>query len=341
MTAAPTIGGFFGLEPEEAREAVGSVLEQWTRGGEWVGFHNARSAFAHLVCSVKPGTVWLPRYLCADMEQGAGPRVRCYGVNLSLELDDSEFEAGLLPGDLVVAVAYFGASVCQSLRELAARRRDVVWLEDRAQALAVADDVPEAWQLYSSRKLLGVADGGLLVGPVSSLPDPARRLPPPEHDRAAKARAAATTRDEVGEAYRFYVAIERAHAVADLAMSQETRRILAASSLAEKAARRRENFAVLDARLSARAAPVVDRLRGAVAPFGYPLLLSQGRDAMAARLAAEGLFCAVHWRALGRADTADPVADRLRDGMLTLPVDHRYGPAEMERLADRVMRELA
>ncbi|WPZ36034.1 hypothetical protein T8K17_07790 [Thalassobaculum sp. OXR-137] len=344
MTAqATTIGGFFGLEPPDRPRADGGVLARWTQGEDWLGFHNARSAFAHLVRGLAPGTVWLPSYLCADMDAGAGPAIRRYGVGPVLDLDDAAFEAALAPGDLVVAVAYFGAPVCRRLRDLALRRPDVTWLEDRAQALSVPieDDIPGAWRLFSPRKLLGTAEGGLLVGPVSGLPMPSLTLPPVEHDAAAEARAAAATRDHIAEAYRRYVAIERDHAVADLAMSGRTRRILAAASPDDMARRRRENLAILDARLDRYAAPVVERLRGSAAPFGYPLLLADGRDAVAARLAADGVFCAVHWRALGAAETADPVATRLRDGMLTLPLDHRYGPEDMTGLADRVRQALA
>ena len=341
MTAASPIGGFFGLEPAAASPGDTGLLERWTAGCGWLGFHNARSAFAHLVRGLTPGTVWLPRYLCADMDRGAGPSVRRYGVDSALQLDDPAFEAALRPGDLVVAVAFFGAPVCDGLRALAARRPDVTWLEDRAQALDAGDGLPGAWRLYSPRKLLGVADGGLLVGPVAGLPRIDLASPPPGFDRAAMARAAAATAAEVGAAYRLYVAIEQAHDVGDLALSAATGTILRAADAEAMAASRRENFATLDARLGAHAAPMVRRLRGIAAPFGYPLLLSQDRDAVAAGLAAQGLFCAVHWRDLGEVDTTDPVVCRLRDGMLTLPVDHRYGPADMARLADAVLRALA
>lgn len=338
-TAAP-IGGFFGLEPAGGPATRESVLERWTSGSGWIGFHNARSAFAYLVRSVRPATVWLPRYLCADMDATAGCAVRRYGVNLGLELDDATFEAALAPGDLVVAVAYFGAPVCRRLREIAERRVDVVWLEDRAQALDIGGAMAGAWRLYSPRKLLGVADGGLLVGPVWDLPAPSLGLPPESHVQAAEARAVAETREQVDAAYRIYVETERAQAVTDTALSDRTHGILAALEVDAMAARRRENFAALDLRLSAWAAPVVARLRGTAAPFGYPLLLGRGRDAVAAGLAADGLFCAVHWRDLGEAGTTDPTASRLRDGILTLPVDHRYGAADMDRLSGGVLRAL-
>lgn len=347
MAEHAPIGGFFGLEPGDRCPPDESVLARWTGAAGWAGFHNARSGFAWLIRSLGPGTVWLPTYLCADMDVQTGSRLRRYRVDTALRLDDPELESGLAPGDMVVAVAYFGAPVCDGLCRIARRRADVTWVEDRVQALTLAPDhgITGAWRLHSPRKLVGVADGGLVVGPVERVPLPDLATPPLSHRAAAEARARAETPQDVAAAYRLYVGIEREHAVADLAMDAVTRRRLGEVAWAPLAARRRQNFAILDSLLQDLAAPVTPRLRGAAAPFGYPVLVPDGRDALAARLAEEGIFCAVHWRELGggAADpvTVDPGAAALRDGLLTLPVDHRYGRDDMHRLAEAVRRALA
>lgn len=342
MAASGTLGGFFGHESSDSCATGESVLARWTGAVGSVGFHNARSGFAWLARSLAPTTVWLPSYLCADMDVPTSARLRRYRVDASLLLDDPAFEEALAPGDMVVAVAYFGAPVCERLRRLARRRDDVTWIEDRSQALAIddADAVAAAWRLYSPRKLMGVGDGGLVVGPVDRLATPDLADPPPSHLAAAEARAEATTRLAVEAAYRLFIGIERDHAVADLSMAEDTRRRLRMIALTPMARRRRENFATLDGLLLDHAAPLAARLRGTPAPFGYPLWLPERRDAVAARLSADGLFCAVHWRGLG-GGPADPVAAALRDGLLTLPLDHRYGSDDMERLAEAVLRALA
>lgn len=336
------IGGFFGLETAVGAPVGASVLERWTeQTSGWIGFHNARSAFAYLVRAVTPGTVWLPRYLCLDMEIPAA-RLRYYGRGVQTNRDVAALENGLAAGDLVLSVAYFGAPVGPALRRLAASRPDVCWVEDRAQALMVPPDlaVPGAWRLYSPRKLLGVGDGGVLVGPVDRLSPPALSPPPTSHLAAAEARAKAQSAEDVAAAYRLYVAIEREHATADTAMADGTRGILSGTAIEPLAARRRENFTVLDALLAAHAHPIAGDLRQAPAPFGYPLLIARDRDAVAARLAADGFFCAVHWRDLVAGAQDSPEAQTLSRQMLTLPVDHRYGPDDMTRLAKRVLREL-
>lgn len=342
MAESVTLGGFFGLESPDPCVEGESVLTRWTGAAGSVGFHNARSGFAWLVRSLEPATVWLPSYLCADMDVPTSARLRRYRVDASLFLDDPAFEEALAPGDMVVAVAYFGAPVCERLRRLARRRDDVTWVEDRAQALALddADAVAAAWWLYSPRKLMGVGDGGLVVGPVDQLAAPDLADPPSSHLAAAEARAEATTRLAVEAAYRLFVGIERDHAVADLSMAEDTLDRLRRTAWAPMAWRRRENFATLDGLLRDHAAPLAARLRGMPAPFGYPLWLPERRDAVAAQLAADGFFCAVHWRELG-GGPADPIASALRDGLLTLPLDHRYGTDDMERLAGAVLRALA
>ncbi|MEQ8587824.1 MAG: hypothetical protein RLO01_16715 [Thalassobaculaceae bacterium] len=341
MAEHAPIGGFFGLEPGVPCPPDESVLARWTGAAGWAGFNNARSGFAWLVRALAPGTVWLPSYLCADMDVPMAARLLRYRVDSALRLDDPVFEAALAPGDMVVAVAYFGAPVCDGLCRIAGRRDDVTWVEDRVQALTLAEDagIAGAWRLHSPRKLIGVADGGLVVGPVERLPLPDLAAPPTSHGAAAEARARAETRQDVAAAYRLYMGIERDHAVADLAMAEATRCRLGEIAWAPLAARRRQNFAILDGLLQDLAAPMTPRLRGAAAPFGYPVLVPEARDALAARLAEEGIFCAVHWRELGGGAT-DEAAAALRDGLLTLPLDHRYGPGEMNRIAEAVRRAL-
>jgi len=339
MSEAMPIGGFFGLEPASASAPDGaSVLDRWTAGAPgWLGFHNARSAFAHLIRRLDPATVWLPCYLCRDMDV-AGARARYYGSG-----DDPALRSELADGDLVLTLAAFGAPVAEGLRRLASARPAVTWVEDRAQALAVPDAlaVPCAWRLYSPRKLIGVGDGGLLVGPVARLGTPDLAEPPARHLAAAEARAEARDAAQVGAAYRRYVEIERDHTVSDLAMADATREILARLPLDPLALRRRANFEILDARLADHAAPLAIDLRRAEAPFGYPLVIERDRDGVAARLAADDMFCAVHWRELVRGGAEDAGAQARAARLLTLPVDHRYGAAEMTRLAERVLREVA
>src|SRR5207302_4980229 len=90
-------------------------------------------------------------------------KIRFYHVGRDLEADVSKLNREAVPGDLVVGVDYFGYPVGSALRGLSTTRGDLFFVEDRAQALAPSGDFWGDWCLYSPRKLLGVADGGILV----------------------------------------------------------------------------------------------------------------------------------------------------------------------------------
>ncbi len=104
--------------------------------------------------------------------------------------------------------------------------------------------------------------------------------------------------------------------------------------------RRKENFAVLCERLGSHAL-FRDPVPGFV-PFGFPMRLGGGRrNAVRNALLQAGILPAVHWENLPSPTDAFPVEHRLAEDLLTLPCDHRYGPAEMARVADVVTRALA
>jgi len=79
-------------------------------------------------------------------------------------------------------------------------------------------------------------------------------------------------------------------------------------------------------------------------PFNVQLVCGSeaARDALLAQLARERIFAPVHWRRpatglwSGDADAAD-YASRI----LTVPVDHRYSTADVQRVADALHRGAA
>ncbi|MBD3765382.1 MAG: hypothetical protein IE927_11840, partial [Rhodobacterales bacterium] len=123
---------------------------------------------------------------------------------------------------------------------------------------------------------------------------------------------------------------EAAHAIEPRAISRLARHLLALADPGAIAARRRENFATLagllpDLALIPDAADFV--------PLGFPVRLPPARrDAVLARLHAQGFFPAVHWRSLpvGR-DWAREWA--WADSLATLPCDPRATPADLRALA--------
>ena len=82
------IGGFFELGAAQAATGGQSILDAWTQGRPYVGFVNARSAFASLVELHRDATIWLPAFLCGDLAQPTyASRTRFYPVLDGFEPD--------------------------------------------------------------------------------------------------------------------------------------------------------------------------------------------------------------------------------------------------------------
>jgi hypothetical protein len=74
-------------------------------------------------------------------------------------------------------------------------------------------------------------------------------------------------------------------------------------------------------------------------PFCYPML--PARLVSKAHLAKSGIFVPTFWQeTLRHAGKSFEFENRLSLQLLPLPIDHRYGRTEMDRVADMVLQEL-
>ena len=328
----PLLGGFFGSEVPGA----GGLAELWhlDPGLCW---ENLGSAFAALIRHLAPKTVWMPGYLCRHMAAAVRPdQRRFYPLTAAMQPDLAGFGA-LQDGDLVLAVSYFGRPLGADWRHMVATRPGVWFAEDCAQSLATGEAPWSDWRLYSPRKLMGVAEGGVLV----ALSDRARAariagpaLPPDPQaveQRLLPMRLRQARPMDNALWHPLHQAAENAGLVSDRAMDPAALALLTALDPLPMIAARRANFARL-AGLLADHAVMPDPAPG-FAPFGFPVRLPGGaRDRVLSRMHQHGVYPAVHWR-----DIAAPkgfVDDHLRAMELaTLPCDHRYDLADMDRLA--------
>ena len=334
--AAPLkpIGGFFGLEPPAGPPGPAANFG----GPHQLHFWNARSALAHLLSTVGARRVWMPAYICVETASAAaedGRDVLFYSVGRDLTPNGTALAAGLLAGDAVVGVDYFGTRA-ETLPELAPRFPDVTWVQDRAQALW-PDHAPWGdYLLYSPRKLVGVPDGGVLVshsGPVS----PPHWAPDLDQSRLQPARLRAEDPQGLRSATWFpaYRAAEAAMTSAPRPISEVSRLAVEAVDPAALLQRRRRNAKVLLDRVGEAALLPEARLLGG-APFGVPVLTQDAGEAVA-RMAEARIFCARHWAELPSRATDFPVEHALARQLLTLPCDHRYDDDDMARVAEAFM----
>ncbi len=312
-----------GVQPAVApRPVAESLWDHWT--GDWAhaaAFSSARSALAALLRQQQPRRLWLPAYICQTVLDGAtGVPIHWYAVDGRLEPELSEIEAG----DTVLIVDYFGRST------LAERRPDLFIIEDRAQALD--PDRPPFGDvlLYSPRKLIGVGDGGLLV---SNHP-----LPTPDEPgddalwNANDARARDPDGLEPGGWRPAFIAREAGFEPDGRAMSDRTLAALQGLDWRAEAASRRANWAILAEALADLALwPDHDV---PFTPLAFPVLTNDA-GAMSAWLADYRIWAPRHW-----AEVPSPAsfaaAHELARRCLSLPLDGRYGAADMQRIIEAV-----
>ena len=127
---------------------------------------SGRAGVYHLVKTLRPGTVWMPSYLCVTMIECITHRretIRFYPVDGALTLSDLEWLKQVRRGDIVCVIDYFGHHSSTNVKR-AARAAGAWVLEDACQALMTDGLGEEAdYLLFSPRKFLGVPDGGVLV----------------------------------------------------------------------------------------------------------------------------------------------------------------------------------
>lgn len=327
-----TIGSVLPLPSTD--EAAGlSLWDFWTAGASWAAYSSARSALAALLAQRRARRVWLPAYACPALMEGAvagGRQAAWYAVDERLEprLEDLQ---SVWPGDAVVGIDYFGRPPGEDFQALARSQPDVLWIEDRAQALAPGP----AWgavRLFSPRKLIGVGDGGLLVAE-TELPQPS--APPSRTEAGAQA---ARAHDPEGLApqtwFPAFQAQEAAFTVDAAAMSARTTKVLRGCAAQPLIDARRRNAGFLAAALADIA---LWPEPPAWPPLAFPILVPDAA-AFVQGMAARGVFCARHW-----ADLPSPArfvqAHDLSRRLVSLPCDHRYGEADMARIA-RAVREV-
>ena len=341
------IGGFFGIELPRGESAGLAAL--WHMPGDpRHGFANARSALAALLSQERPSALWLPAFICPSVAvaaQHTATPIRYFPVDEALEPDSAYLDAAARRGDMVLAVDYFGRAPGAEFRRFVARRPDLLFVEDAAQALDTGAAAWANWRLHSPRNLVGVPYGGFLV-PSAGFAAVARADGPngETHDEALAASRAAwlrfedDTESDNGIWHLANQAREAAEAVTTRPMSRLSREVLTRLDGEDIGRRRRANYQALASTLER--VLFVPEIAPRHVPFGCVIRLDPAvRAAVRQALIGAGIFPAVHWEVLPSPPDFT-VAHRLAAELLTLPCDQRYTPADMDRVAQVVLRTL-
>jgi dTDP-4-amino-4,6-dideoxygalactose transaminase len=334
MSVRAAIGGVFAAEPAAAPRPD-SIWDVWRADFQHQAvFANARSALAALLTPREARRVWLPAYVCgAVVEAAAAARANSchYGVSQRLEPDLAALERDLAAGDAVVIVDYFGRPPGEGWRDLIARRPEVLFIEDRAQALDPGEASLADAVIYSPRKLLGVADGGMLF---ARTPTPAPSEPADDALWAPQDARADDPDGLAAETWRpLFTAIEDAMRPSAAAATARTLEALKSTALAPIAAARRANWRQLAAALGPWA--LWPEATPGFAPLAFPILTADPKLAVAA-LASARIWAPRHWERLPSDPSAFPDAHRLAGACVSLPLDQRYDASDMKRIIETV-----
>lgn len=321
-------------------EAMGGYFEMELRRGhqpfpDALAFNSARSAFQALLRSRDIRKVFMPHFLCAVMPEAArsvGVQVVEYGLDDQLEL---VVMPELGESDALLYVDYFGLKTHYVRNVLAEHLRPHL-IVDNSQALFAAplNGVPT---LYSPRKFVGVPDGGWLVN------GPAGIEPPEPGAFIGRFDALLGRLGDAPEAH--YADFQKAEEALGLegirGMSRATARLLDSIDYDSVKTRRHSNFNRLHDALSAinHFSPAFGEHAGALC---YPLLIENAACASAVReaLLKQRVFVPCYWREVLQKPKTPPLERDMTERLLALPIDQRYGPLQMDRLASIIHQTL-
>jgi hypothetical protein len=288
---------------------------------------SGRACLRVILETERPGRLVVPFYVCdavLDVPRALGVPIVYYHLDPVL---DPQLP-NISETDLVLVVDYFGLHCKLEEEHSVLGHRLVV---DQSQAL-FAGGSSESWRFTSARKWFGVPDGAFLWGPRQlSIPMPAASSGRPNH-------LIERLWGDASLAYESYRAAEESFGLAVAPISRTSILLLGGVDVDAVKLTRRKNFVDLNERLGDHNCLNLNLAPDQV-PFCYAMLPQRAiskRD-----LASDGIFVPSFWEdCVRRANTDFSWEIDLSQRLLPLPIDHRYGPEEMERIAEHVLRRL-
>ena len=315
-------------------EKTSGKLEQTTIGGHFsavlenrcnplpgkYGYESARAGLYSVLKTVNCHKVFIPHYICDAVPstiKAAGCDVVFYSINSSFEIDE---EIELAEYDIVLLVDYFGLCRTQVENQLALFPKESVivdcsqaWFQEPFDCLAT---------IFSPRKFLPVPDGGIV--------NTSLKLDSQESDEAGSLVRYKYLLERVvaePEASRaLYLESEAQLEVPNLrGMSAFTRKLIEVSDQDFIKSRRNCNWEVLS-ELGAFNELQFDLSEQT--PLCYPLMI-KGAERLRAALNRERVFTPLYWPGVACKNTHEKA---MVNSTIYLPIDHRYGNADMVRL---------
>ncbi len=328
---AAEIGGYMELEHFRGRERYGDLYK----------FNLGRTAFVWLLRNIPHHRVFIPEYICDSVPgsaEKAGFEVVRYGLDEKLQpVWGAEGAPG--PDDIMYVVSYYGQLTHDEVGEYHSLYPQLI--VDYAQAFYDEPlDLEGVHTIYTARKYFGLSDGAYVA---TRLPLDYSEL---ETDRSGGRMEHLTGRLEgsARDHYSEMLAVSQTFSSeTPKRMSLLTENLLGGIDYDFVQHKRQENYLILSELLPAtdtasRAGtssdnPFISRMPSA--PFAYPYYHPDGK-ALRKHLAGQNIFVPTNWSYLIETMPSGSLEHEWSANILPLPVDQRYGRAEMQIIADAI-----
>ena len=309
------IGGYFELADKD--------YECGRMPVEGVALNTCRNALEYIILQLADvKRIFLPYYTCEAVVE---PLKRLsvdyvfYHINELFEISESP---ALKDGDYLIANNYFGIKDAY-IAELSLKYSDRL-IVDNAQAL-FAPVLPKIKATYSTRKFVGVADGGFAVGvsDESSLKYEVDNTS--GHDshlyiRKEKGAEAGFKNYQVNECKLDNQPIRM--------LSSQTRSILSQIDYDLIIEKRRRNYQFINNALKEKNLLQLPSMDSFVCPMVYPFMTDD--ETLRERLIENKVFVARYWPNVLDWCKEEYIEYKLANQIIPLPIDQRYGRDDME-----------
>lgn len=311
------IGGYFELADKDCEYASMPV--------ECAALNTCRNAMEYIILQLPDARrILVPYYTCEAVIEPLKRlpvKYEFYHINEHLEMAE---EIVLQKGDYLIANNYFGVKDAY-IAELADKYGERL-IVDNAQAL-FAPVLPGIKSAYSTRKFVGVADGGFAVGVTAELALEYELDNSSEHDshlfiRKEKGAEAGFKDYQLNEGKLDNQPIKK--------MSAQTQSILAHVDYDVVIQQRRQNYRYLSDVLGEMNLLQLPPMDSFACPMVYPFMTSD--ESLRARLIENKVFVARYWPNVLEWCGNNDIEYKLATCIIPLPVDQRYGEEDMKRI---------
>lgn len=316
------IGGYFELADTDCECGRMPV--------DGIALNTCRNALEYIILQLADAKrIFVPYYTCEAVIEPLKKlpvEYEFYHINENLEIAENLV---LKAGDYLIANNYFGikdAYIVELAKKYGARV-----IVDNAQAL-FAPLLPNIKAAYSTRKYVGVADGGFAVGVPSEDASKYEVDNSLEHDshlyiRKEKGAEAGFQDYQANESKLDNQLIRR--------MSPQTKTILSQIDYDSVIEKRRQNYQYLNNAIGEKNLLQLPSMDSFTCPMVYPFMTDD--ESLRERLIQNKVFVARYWPNVLEWCKIEDIEYNLATRIIPLPIDQRYGKEDMKRILDIVL----